>query len=340
MRRTLFSAVLAAGIGVLAMGAAMAADMPGAGKTVKAGRANWDTFWFGGAVVQIGLERLGYEIDGPKTLNNPARFSALGQGDIDYETDTIWPNHKTQVEKQGDSVELVGPIMSPGSISGYLIDRKTAEAHGIGTIDDLKNPDVAALFDRDKDGKADLIGCNPGWYCETVIEHHLGAYGLGETVEHVQGEYNVLVGDTVARYKADEPVLLFAWFPNSATVQMRPGQDLVWLQVSKTDLPGGETETMLSDVAGCAGGSGPCNTGWVRVDYFVGANAEWLGENPAARKFFELLRMALADRVAQNIAMVDGEDSEDDLRRHASEWIEKNKSDFEGWLDEARAAAK
>ena len=340
MRKTLFTAVLAVGIGVLAMGVAAAADMPGKGKTVKSGRANWDTFWFGSAVVQIGLERLGYKVDGPSTLNNPARFSALGQGDIHYETDTIWPNHKGNVEKQGDKVELVGPFMSPGSISGYLIDRKTAEKHGIGSIDDLKDPAKAALFDSDKDGKANLIGCNPGWYCEKVINHHIDAYGLGGTVKHIIGEYNVLVGDTVGRYKAGEPVLLFAWYPNSATVQMTPGKDLVWLQVSKTDLPGaGSPDTTLKDITGCNGGSGDCNTGWARVDYYIGTNKAWLNENPAAKKFFELVRMNLDDRVVQNTKMKNGEDSEADLRRHAMEWIEANKSAFEGWLDQARAAA-
>ena len=155
------------------------------------------------------------------------------------------------------------------------------------------------------------------------------------------GEYNVLVGDTVARYKAGEPVLLFAWYPNSATTQMTPGKDLIWLQVSKTDLPGGgitDADTTMKNIVGCAGGSGPCNTGWSRVDYYIGTNKAWLAENPAARKFFELIKMELGDRVIQNIAMTNGEDSEADLRRHANEWIAKNKTQFESWLDQARVA--
>lgn len=341
MRKTLSAAALAVGFGMLApLGAAVAADMPGEGKTVKSARANWDGFWFGGMIVQIGLERLGYKIEGPKTLNNPARFSALGQGDIDYETDTVWPNHKSFVDKQAGKVELVGPILSPGSMSGYLIDRKTSEKHGITTVDDLKKPANVALFDRDKDGKADLMGCNPGWACEKIINHHLKAYDLGGSVEQIQGAYNVLAGDTVARYKAGEPVLLFAWYPNSPTLEMIPGKDLVWLQVAKTDLPMGKSDTTLKNVTGCAGGSSTCNTGWPAADYFITVNKKWMAENPAARKFFELIKMSVSDRVNQNIAMKNGEDSERDVSRHAAEWIERNKSQFESWLDQARAAAK
>jgi len=36
------------------------------------------------------------------------------------------------------------------------------------------------------DGKADLIGCDPVWSCEGIIEHQLCAYGLRTTVEHKQ----------------------------------------------------------------------------------------------------------------------------------------------------------
>ena len=341
MRKVFSVAALAMGIGLLAsLGAAEAADMPGEGKTIKAGRANWDTFWFGAKVVQIGLERLGYKIDGPVSLNNAARFSALGQGDIDYETDTILPNHQSFLDKQEGKVELLGPIMSPGSISGYLIDRKTSEKHGITMVEDLQKPANAALFDHDKDGKADLAGCNPGWACEKLINHHIAAYDLGETVQQIQGDYNVLAGDAVSRYKAGESVLLFAWYPNSATVQLTPGQDLVWLQVAKTDLPSGPTDTTMQNVIGCAGGSSTCNTGFSAADYLISANKKWLAENPAARKFFELINMSIVDRVNQNVAMKQGEDSERDVHRHATEWIERNKSEFEGWLDQARAAAK
>jgi len=326
------------GVAVFAGSAAMAADMPGKGKSAQGARATWDTFWFGGMVIQIGLEKLGYEVKAPKTLNNPARYTALGQGDIDFETDTVWPNAKAAVEKVKGDIEMLGPIMSPGSIQGYLIDRKTSEKHNITKVADLKKPDVIKLFDKDNDGKADLISCNPGWNCEGITTHHIKAYDLGGSVEQIQGEYNVLVGDTVARYKAGEPVLFYAWFPNTATVQMMPGRDVVWLQVDKTDLPSGVTDTILKDVVGCAGGSSTCNTGWAATQYFISANKKWLADNPAARKLFEVIKMKLDDRVTQNIAMKNGEDSDADLRRHAEEWIKRNQAQFDKWVEMARAA--
>jgi glycine betaine/proline transport system substrate-binding protein len=62
-----------------------------------------------------------------------------------------------------------------------LID-KTAEQYHIKSIDQLKDPKIAKLFDTNGDGKADLTGCTPGWGCEAVINHQIDAYGLSKTV--------------------------------------------------------------------------------------------------------------------------------------------------------------
>lgn len=43
-----------------------------------------------------------------------------------------------------------------------MIDKKTAEQYHITSIDQLKDPQIAKLFDTNNDGKADLTGCTPG----------------------------------------------------------------------------------------------------------------------------------------------------------------------------------
>jgi glycine betaine/proline transport system substrate-binding protein len=334
--------LFAATLSVLLVAAPFAyAGEPGAGKTVRPSRANWDTFWFGEKIVRAGLEKLGYTVKEPKTLNSPARWPAVAQGDVDYSTDAVMPNATPMYEKTKDRVALVGPIMQPGSIQGYLIDKKSAEKHGITNVNDMKKPEIAKVFDSNGDGKADLVGCNPGWGCARSTNHHMEAYKLGGSVNHIQGEYNLLVADAVARYKRGDPVFLYAWYPNTATVQMVPGKDLVWLQVPFTDLPGGaKGNTTLSNLVGCASGPGDCNVGMLSTSYYIVANKEWLAENPAAKRFLELIKMDISDRARQNTAMMNGEDSERDLVRHAQEWIASHQAEFDGWIAEARKAAK
>jgi glycine betaine/proline transport system substrate-binding protein len=160
---------------LLAAGAA-ANERPGEGTTIQpisTGRAD---HYFQHFVVQIGLEELGYEIKPYLEAQFPAMHLAIGQGDADY-TAVHWnPLHEAFfVNAGGDAVmERVGSLIT-GAVQGYLIDKKTAEAHGIDNLGQLQDPEIAALFDSNGDGKADLVGCNPGWGCEAVIEYQLDA---------------------------------------------------------------------------------------------------------------------------------------------------------------------
>lgn len=90
-----------------------------------------------------------------------------------------------------------------------MIDKKTAEQYHITSIDQLKDPQIAKLFDTNNDGKADLTGCTRGWGCEAVINHQIDAYGLSKTVTHNQGNYAAMMADTIARYKEGKPVLYY-----------------------------------------------------------------------------------------------------------------------------------
>jgi glycine betaine/proline transport system substrate-binding protein len=65
------------------------------------------------------------------------------------------------------------------------------------------------------------------------------------------------------------------------------------------------------------------------------ANADFLKNNPKARKFLEVATIPLADISAQNLKMNKGEKSERDVRRHAKEWIKANQSTFDGWIAKA-----
>ena len=80
--------------------------------------------------------------------------------------------------------------------------------------------------------------------------------------------------------------------------------------------------------------------GFVVSDIQVVANKEFLEENPAAKRFFEVFTLPLGDINAQNTKMQNGEKSQEDIERHAQEWIAANQEKWNGWLDEARAAAK
>ena len=78
--------------------------------------------------------------------------------------------------------------------------------------------------------------------------------------------------------------------------------------------------------------------GWPANDIRPVVNQQFLDENPAARRLFETARIPLKDIFAQNAKMNAGEDSAEDIERHADEWIAANRDTFDQWLAAARDA--
>lgn len=286
--------------------------------------------WFQNEVIFRGLEAIGYKVKTPLEVEITVAHVAVGNGDADFYAIHWDPLQTAFYEKGGGDQKMtkVGTIAT-GALQGYLIDKATAEKHGITSVEQLKDPKVAGLFDTNSDGKADLTGCNPGWGCERVIEHHLKAYDLAGSVTHNQGSYFALIADTITRFKNGDPILYYTWTPLWVSGILVPGENVEWLTVPRTDLPGGEegANTKLPDGR---------NVGFSVNNIRILANNAFLQKNPAAKRFFELVKIPINDISAQNLRMNKGEDSMKDIRRHADEWISAHQSDFDKWVAEAK----
>ena len=314
-------------------------SLPGRGETVRMARASWDTGWFQAQIFKELLQELGYTVGDIETLDAVEFYFFSAGGDVDFWANGWFPLHQSyfEFERVSSKVKPVGFQVKQGALQGYLVDQATAEKLGITNLNDLKDPKIARSFDHDGDGKADLIGCNPGWGCAGVIDHHLEVYDLGETVHHVQGDYTELMIDTIESFKRGEPILFYTWTPNWTVSELLVGDDVMWLNVPFSSLPGDpEADTEVGGMTGCL--ENPCNPGFGINDIRVVANSEFLDLKPAAARLFELVEIPLEDIAAQNALMASGENGEDDIRLHALNWIEKNRQKVDMWLEEARAA--
>ena len=66
------------------------------------------------------------------------------------------------------------------------------------------------------------------------------------------------------------------------------------------------------------------------------ANNDFLAANPAAARLFELFAINPVDVALQNVRMQGGETTEEDIKRHAAEWIADNRDLADSWLRAAR----
>ena len=309
------------------------AELPGEGTSVTPGYGTLEEL-FQTEIVNIGLERMGYTIEPGKELEYATLHVDIANGGITY-TAAHWETlHGEFYENSGgdDALERTGTFID-NVLQGYKIDQATAEEYNITSVEQLQDPEIAALFDTDGDGKANLTGCNPGWGCELVIEHQLDEYGLRDTVQHDQGQYFALIADTITRYEQGEPILFYTWTPLWVSGVLEEGEDVTWLEVPYTTLPEAQGEVSEEDTS--ADGQ---NLGFAVDEQVILANQEFVDENPAAETFFQLVEVPISDVSAQNQLIQNGEDTPEQIRGHAEAWIEENQAQFDEWIDEALAA--
>jgi glycine betaine/proline transport system substrate-binding protein len=329
LARRLFAATL------LAFGLAVQAGaeaLPGRGVTVQPLKSSLAEEAFQTLLVSRALEQLGYTVRPMKDLEPATEHLAIANGDATFMASHWNLLHADFYRNSGGEARLWrSPVYAEGAVQGYLIDRKTAEQHGITHIDQLKDPALARLFDTDGDGKADLTGCNPGWGCELAIERHLSSLQLRDSISHRQGSYAALMADTIARYRQGRPILYYTWTPYWVSAVLRPGKDVVWLQVQDAAGADGAPSTRLANGR---------NYGFLADRQQIVANKEFIAANPAAARLFEVMRLPIADINAQNLRMSEGADRPQDLERHVDGWIKAHRAQFDGWLEAARAAAR
>jgi len=315
---------------------------PGKGIKVQPARATWNTGYFQEALVRAGLKELGYKVKAPTELQNPLFYQAVTLGDVDYWTNGWFPNHNSQLPKGSeDKIEVIGYVVKAGGLQGFLASKKEVDKFGIKSLDDFKRPEVMKAFDSNGDGKADLTACPPGWGCEKVITHHFEVYGLDDYITPIKAGYSASMADVLARSSAGEPVFFYTWAPNWTIFKLKPGKDVMWINVPKiipteAQKPG-EDRMTVSGIEGAV--TDPLKAGFVVSDIQIVANSKFLAKNPAAKKFFEVFTLPLIDINAQNTKMQDGEKSDNDIDRHVKEWIAKNQKKWNGWLEAARKVA-
>ncbi|NLS11693.1 glycine betaine/L-proline ABC transporter substrate-binding protein ProX [Vibrio sp. SM6] len=306
--------------------------LPGEGITVQAVRSDVPEESFQTEIVNRALKALGYTIAPTQIADYLTGYHAIAHGDFTFSTVGWFPLHSDMYSAAGGRQKLSrqGHFIS-GAIQGYMINKSIADQYDITNIAQLKDAKLAALFDQDGDGKADLIGCNQGWGCEHVVNVQLGAFGLSDTVTHHQGDYAHIMKSTIARFHQNKPVLYYAWKPYWVSSILEPGVDVVWLEVPFSALPGERQQVKTRLPNGR-------NFGFEMNSMRIVANRQFIEENPAAAKLFSIMRIDINDIMEQNLKMNQGANRPEDIERHVDEWLLKNQHRFNRWITRAKQA--
>ena len=318
----LTAAAAALALAAAAMPAGASKVLPGKGKTVRPIEGPLAEEKFQARIIYRALEELGYRIAAPKQATYEIAHWRVNFRQADFFTAHWDPQHRGFFEKAGgdSNMQQLGVLIA-GARQGYLIDKASYDA-GITSLASLQEAKVAGRFDADGDGRADLVGCAPGWGCSEIIDHHLTRLGLQDLVKQHQGSYSRMMDDAIERHRQQQPIIYYAWSPYWVGAVLRLGKEVEWLRVGKAaDAAAGESLEFSGN------------------DIKILANNNFLAENPAARKLFEIANIRASDVSVQNLKLRNGKNSDFDIDSQVSSWIIKNRVIFTGWLEEARKAA-
>lgn len=323
---------------VATLGSAAAADLPGEGKTIRLAQS--DSMGANYVLTQItrqAFEQLGYGVR-VSTINSNLFFQAAAQGDLDIAMDLNFPQRKPGFDKVEKYAQTLGEgLIQGGGYNGYLIDKKTADAYGITSLEQLKDPKIAGLFG--KNGKAELINCDPGWSCGDVVEYQLDEFGLKDTISSVRGKYEALMFEVIAREKRGEPVFFYAWIPSWMTNSLVPGKDVVWLPTPFDALPSSVPNAgsaLTPGVPGCAGGADPCRMAMAAWNWMPVANKDFIAANPAVKTFTEQASFSRDTWSYWEKSISEEGASERNIRKLADAWISENQATFDAWMNQAK----
>jgi glycine betaine/proline transport system substrate-binding protein len=315
---------------------------PGEGTTVQPARATWITGFFLEALYSRAMEHLGYRVLEHRSFANPIFYRAVVMGNVDYWANGWFPLQNKQLPESFDQkAARVGHVVKKGAVQGYLASKKHVEKFNITSLKDFKREEVKETFDANGDGKADLISCPPGWGCASVIKEHMDIYDLHDHVNLVEAAYAAGMASALARYEQGKAVFFYTWTPNWTVFKLKPGKDVMWLNVPFIQPT--SAQKGLKDAMSASGLDGavtdPVKLGFVINDIRCVANKRFLEENPSIKRLFEVMSVPFEDIAAQNSRMFEGEDTQEDVERHVTEWIMEHKEQWKAWLQEASHAS-
>jgi len=266
----------------------------------------WTGDWLPTYVPKILLEdHLGYTTE-IVDLSIPAGVAAISTGQVSLTTIVWMPNNEPLVNKfLGSKIEDLGEIY-PERLQAMFIPKWVSEKYGITSIPDLNKPEYAEMFDIDKDGRGDWLGCDPGWICAKLNDECIALYGLDKLYVQMMGVEHFLMAAMEGQMKKNKPVLVSQFYPHVMFLAYPKDKVMVALDDPKEF--------------------------WVTAHVEKFANMKWVAENPKAAEIIRRVKMTGEDIMWQMAEVRERGDDPATLEAIARNWIKKNQATIDSWL--------
>ncbi len=152
-------------------------------------------------------------INGLSDGNIVAEGMDKGDGSADVYTDLWMPNRQVVWDKYVDGAESV--LVNQPYAGTQMMYVPTYMADKVSSFDDLANPEIAAMFDKDGDGKGEYWAGAPDWASTKMWQVKFKSYGLEDLWEPVLVPQDTFLAQLKGNITAEEPVLFYYWTPEA-----------------------------------------------------------------------------------------------------------------------------
>ncbi len=287
-----------------------------------------DLTWTGAKAIAHVIEAviegpLGSEAEIVSGLSDGSLIAAgmdKGDGSADVYTDLWMPNRQGIWDQFIDGAGTVGhnkPYLGTQQmyVPSYMADK-------VKSMEDLADPDIAALFDKDGNGKGEYWAGDAGWKSTKMWQVKMKSYGLSELWEPEIVPDATFKAQLKAAYANEQPIVFYYWTPEwiHAAYDITPLAEPARTEgCEDVDL---DAEDWLES----------SNFSCVSEDamIYVAYSKSLEQRNPAAAKF--LSQMELDPNVVNEWILKIGRD-ELDARDVAEEWIAANEDVVNAWIN-------
>ena len=288
------------------------------------GVPNWPSVTVTAKILQNAIEsNLGLEVE-LQNGTNAIIFEAMDAGSVQIMPEVWLPNQQNLVDQfvtQKGSVTI--SARSAAAFQGMCVDKATSEKYNITSIDDLTRPDVAALLDRDGNGKGDLWIGVTGWQSTNVEKIRAQSYGYAQTMDLREADDAIAYAEMDAIVKAGEPWAGFCYSPHYAFAL----QNLVRLDepayneaMWKVAQPDQDPDWLNNSDAAVA---------WPPLSIHVAYATALKNDFPAMAAMLENVQLTTAQLSEMTFALVV---EKRDADEYAREWIAKNEVSVLRWF--------
>ena len=242
-----------------------------------------------------------------------------GDGSVDVYTDMWMPNQQPIWDKYIDEAKSVAHNSPYLGTQGMFVPHYLADK--IKSFADLAKPEIAAMFDKDGNGKGEYWAGDAAWKSTKMWQVKFKSYGLAELWEPEIVSDATFKAQLKAQYAAQKPILFYYWTPEwiHAAYDIRP--------LSEPDHTEGCMDLKLDQEDWLEASTFKCKHSDAQI--YVAYSKSLEKRNPAAAKFLSQVQFDPA--VVNDWILKIGRDKEDP-QDVAEAWLEANMDTVKKWL--------